>query len=229
MVFLLKMIRDITHNKKERKESVMTLVESNVELYTIFHGSGESLDEYYKVFKAQVDTIEAHGGNAGYHPVVYVLHLAAFLDKKGIAKEVYGGMEETEKKVIQSKAVKSAKGEAYLACLFILMADEERYGGVKTALGDNYLLGQQEYPQDLLAAKRLLADFKGAPSKVKKAAEAADEQGVAFAEGGKGGEYIPTCHGCGRKCKGGRRKCPHITEDHRASTRRGRTFSPRQR
>ena len=50
MVALLKMIRDITHNKKERKESMMAIVESDVELYTIHHGSGQSLDEYYKVF-----------------------------------------------------------------------------------------------------------------------------------------------------------------------------------
>ena len=54
------------------------------------------------------------------------------------------------------------------------------------------------------------------PGKTTKAADAADEQGVAFAEGGKGTEYIPTCHGCGRKCKGGWRKCRHITDEHRA-------------
>ena len=39
---------------------------------------------------------------------------------------------------------------------------------------------------------------------------------MAFADGGKGTEYIPICHGCGRKCKGRWRKCPHITEEHRA-------------
>ena len=67
--------------------------------------------------------------------------------------------------------MKSAK-KAYLTCLFILMADDERYGGIKTALGYNYLLAKKEYPHDILAAKRLLADFKGAPSKAKKAVEA---------------------------------------------------------
>ena len=116
VVALLQMIRDITHNKKERKESVMTIVESDVELFAIFQSPGESLDEHYKVFKAQVDTIDAHGGNAGNHPVVYALHLAAFLEKKSIATEVYGAMGEADKKVIQSKAMKSSK-EAYLACL----------------------------------------------------------------------------------------------------------------
>ena len=53
VVALLKMIRGITHNKKERKESVMTIVESDVELFTIFQGSGDSLDKCYNVFKAQ--------------------------------------------------------------------------------------------------------------------------------------------------------------------------------
>ena len=61
---------------------------------------------------------------------------------------------------------------------------------------------------------RIQRDFKGAPSKVKKALNAADEQGVVFAEGGKMGEYIPTCHGCGRKCVGGWRECKNIIEDH---------------
>ena len=46
MVALLKMIRDITHNKNERKESVMTIAESDVELFTIHQAQGESLDEY---------------------------------------------------------------------------------------------------------------------------------------------------------------------------------------
>ena len=52
--------------------------------------------------------------------------------------------------------------------------------------------------------------------KRRKAAEAADKQGVAFAEGGKGTEYIPNCHGCGNKCKDGWRECKNITEEHRA-------------
>ena len=65
------------------------------------------------------------------------------------------------------------------------------------------MYSKQEYPQDLLAAKRLLADFKSAPGKAKKTEKAADEQGVAFADDGKGTEYIPTCHDCGRKCKSG--------------------------
>ena len=65
MAALLQIIGDVTHNKKERKESVMTIVESDVELFMIYQSPGESLDDYYKLFKAKVDTIDANGGNAG--------------------------------------------------------------------------------------------------------------------------------------------------------------------
>ena len=58
--------------------------------------------------KAQVDTINAHGGNAGYHPMVCAIHLAALLEKKSIAKDIYGAIGEADKKVIQSVAMKSA-------------------------------------------------------------------------------------------------------------------------
>ena len=70
-------------------------------------------------------------------------------------------MNKDNKKPIQSEATKTAK-EAYLSCLFIFMADEKRYGGVKTALGDNYLLSKQEYPQDLLLSSQAAAGrFQG--------------------------------------------------------------------
>ena len=97
------------------------------------------------------------------------------------------------------------------------MADDDRYGKVKATLDDNYLLGKQEFPRDLLAAKRLLADFKGTGATAKKrAAPTNEDAGVAFAEGeNKTGGFVPTCYGCGRKCKGGWRKCTYITEDHR--------------
>ena len=79
---LLQMIREITHSKKVRKESVITIVKNNVEIFAITQGPGESLNDYCKVFRAQIDTIGAHGDNAGYHLVVYKQHLAALTKKK---------------------------------------------------------------------------------------------------------------------------------------------------
>ena len=45
--------------------------------------SKDTLDEYYRVFKAQVDTIEAHGGTPGYHGAVYREHYEALTISKG--------------------------------------------------------------------------------------------------------------------------------------------------
>ena len=64
---------------------------------------------YYKVFKAQVDTIDAHRGNTGYHPVVAALYLAALLKRRNITKEAYDAVLADNKKPMQSKAMKLAK------------------------------------------------------------------------------------------------------------------------
>ena len=104
--------------------------------------------------------------------------------------------------------MKSAKDkETYLACLFLLMN-----------VGRRAVRGCQDGPrQQLPVGQRLLSDYKGAASRTKKKSLAADEQGNVFAvcRGANRTEYIPTCHACGRKCKGGWRKCKkHITDDH---------------
>ena len=147
--------------------------------------------------------------------VVHQLHLAALLKNKSINKDAWATKLPADKKVMETEALKTSK-QAYLACLFMLMADEDWYGGVKSTLDDNYLLGKQEYPQDLLASKRLLADFKGAGPKVrKKVIGSEDDHDIAFVEQESGG-FIPTCHGCGNKCKGGWRRCKNITDEHSA-------------
>ena len=53
------------------------------------------------------------------------------------------------------------------ACLFLLLADNERYGPLKMQLDNNFLMGIQEYPSDVLAAKRLMMDFVPATGVVK--------------------------------------------------------------
>ena len=59
---------------------------------------------------------------------------------------------------IEEEASESACTE-YLACLFLLMSDDERFKMFKKTLNDNFLLGRQEYPKDVLSLKRLMTDF----------------------------------------------------------------------
>ena len=73
--------------------------------------------------------------------MVYKQHLAALLKKEKISDDDYEDVEPDHKEILQEEATKTDT-EAYLACLFLVMADDERYGGVKMALHNNYLLGK---------------------------------------------------------------------------------------
>ena len=51
-----------------------------------------------------------------------------------------------ERTQIKKEESKSACAE-YLACLFLLLADDERFKTIKKTLNNNFLLGRQEYPK----------------------------------------------------------------------------------
>ena len=92
-VVVLKMIRDIEHNVKQRKQNIMSTGENNSELYLKYQESTQSINEFYKVFNTTIDTINVHGGQAGYHPQVYKNHLVEIKDKDGIAVESLAAMD----------------------------------------------------------------------------------------------------------------------------------------
>ena len=71
------------HNKKERAQSTMGLVKSDVALFATPMEIKDTLNEYYRVFKAQVDIIEAHVDKPGYHITVYREHCNALTVSKG--------------------------------------------------------------------------------------------------------------------------------------------------
>ena len=50
-----------------------------------------------------------------------------------------------ERKPFETDVIKMSN-QAYLACAFLLMTDNNYYSGVKLTLDDNYLLGKQAYP-----------------------------------------------------------------------------------
>ena len=98
-----------------------------------------------------------------------------------ISDNTWDTMDPGKKEVLTAKALKAGK-QAYLVYLFLLMANGNHYGKVKATIDDSFLLRKQDYPQDLLAAKRLLADFKRVVTPKKKAEEMADVPGIAFVE-----------------------------------------------
>ena len=158
VVKLLLMSRDITHHKRERKQTVMEAVESDADLYLTSQGKAETIDDFYRVFTAQVETINAHGGQSGFHPAVFATHLAALRVSRGVDDTAMVAMSSADKAELDG-AAKTASCEEYLGSLFLLMSDDTRFKPLKTQLENNYILGKQEYPHTVLAAKRMMADY----------------------------------------------------------------------
>ena len=80
-------------------------------------------------------------------------------------------------------------------------------------LDNNILMGKQEHPRDVLAAKRLMTGFVPATGVVKHKRQESGPSDVAFMERkdeGGGGHH--TCYCCGEHHHGGYRKCPDVTK-----------------
>ena len=79
---LLKMVRNVTHEQTEAKQTVMGFLGSTAELST-YHQEEKTSDVNYSImFNATVESIKAHGGQPWHHPGLADLH------KKWIGKEM---------------------------------------------------------------------------------------------------------------------------------------------
>ena len=128
------MIRDIAHNVKQRKKSSMLIAENDSELYLKYQELTQITNEFYKVFNT---TINTHVGKAGYHLQVYINHLVAIKDKYGITVESLAAIDADDRLALKKKMEYTAMASSckgYLACLFLLMADDGRYKPLKTEL-----------------------------------------------------------------------------------------------
>ena len=107
-----------------------------------------------------MDIINTNGRSAGLHPSVFKKSFSPMevreLEKTGkdLSKPT-----PTERKVVNKGATVTAKEVAtgeYLACLFLLPANDERHGPLKTQVDKHFLVEEQEHPINILEAKRLM-------------------------------------------------------------------------
>ena len=92
------------------------------------------------------------------------------------------------------------------------------YGPLKMQLDNNFLMGKQEYPSNVLLAKRLMTDFVAATGAVKHKRQESGPSEVAFVKTGDGGKWSLTCYCCGEWHEGGYMKCPNVSEAVRQRT-----------
>ena len=157
MVTLLLMIRDITHITRESKQGVMVIVECAVKMNTTAHKCSETTEEYFDIFEARRNTVNAHDGRSGYHEGMFKKAMIKIMDERNKTTAEVDG-DPVLKKEIKESAM-NASSEEFLACLFILLADNGRYKGLKIELKNDVTMGQSNYPKTLVAAKRILTDY----------------------------------------------------------------------
>ena len=137
--------KKLSFNKTDRKRSIMATMEADADLYLSMQRSDQNTDEFYKTFTAQVYTINANGGRAGFHNSVYNKHMLALWDRDLVTADSLAAMSPAEKKALENRLQKEAMEsscEEYLTCLFLLLADKESFKPVATELSNRYLLGK---------------------------------------------------------------------------------------
>ena len=63
----------------------MATVEADFELFAGCEKKNQSTDACYKVFTSTVDTINANGGMAGWHPKLFKIHREAMMAMQEMA------------------------------------------------------------------------------------------------------------------------------------------------
>jgi hypothetical protein len=112
VIALLRGIRAIAHQNDDTKPGAMQYVEQNLNLELGFQTKkDQSLADFYKIFKARVEVIDALGGKAGFHHVLYNNHLQKICTRDGNTVA-------TRTPAQRDEAIKTSC-EEYKACLFI--------------------------------------------------------------------------------------------------------------
>ena len=121
------MICDLTHGRKESKQGTMALIQVHVDLFTTTQRPNESVEAYYKLFCARRDTVNAHGGEAGFHKELYKKARSKIMAAKGRDKS-WMTNSASAKRLAEKAAIenqeKKACCEQFLAALFLKMADD---------------------------------------------------------------------------------------------------------
>ena len=92
-------------------------------LNTTYMSKSETPAAFCRMFQANVDTINTHGGSAGRHPKLFDEHVARLMSERGLDPD----SDDTDG--LQKVIIDAERGscDKYLACLFILVADGGRY------------------------------------------------------------------------------------------------------
>ena len=151
----------------DHKQDVFNLVQALKTLFLYAQGEKESVEEYGRNFRSLWDTVEAFGGSPGIRKGLMDALLTWITSAGG------------NPTAVQQKKMDEDSSEMVKAALLISGADRRRYRVLKDALANNYLLGNDQYPDTYDKAFQVLANYQvtktGGPYRA-----SPDDTGVAF-------------------------------------------------
>ena len=139
--WLLKQIKSITLQFDQSRNGFIALLDAQTSFLNCRQLQGQSAEDYVECLRGWAETIEYHGGT-----VAANYKLVPFQDQDG------NGRSTEERKEIAR--------ERTLAIALIRSADPTRYGTLITDLSNQYAMGIDQYPTDLLSAQSLLVNYR---------------------------------------------------------------------
>ena len=165
------MIKGIIYKFEDQKYMPLALNNAKIALYTLSQGS-LSCNNYLECFCNLMDVVVTYKGQL-YDPGVLTM---VFNNSSYDKKVGFGALKDAEKKALHEKAF-----ELQLVTMFITQADKCWYGKLQEELQNNYMHGNDDYPEDLIKAYHMLNEYQHwIPKK-----QDMDTNSVAFAQAEK--------------------------------------------
>jgi hypothetical protein len=140
--WLLRQIKSVTLQFNESRNGFLSLLDAQHSFLACKQLTGQSVDDFADCLVGWVDTIEMHGGTvAANHELIP--------EKDGAGTTTRSV--ETRQKLAR---------EQTLAVALLRNADATKYGTLVTDLANNYAMGRDEYPVDVVTAKSLPVMYK---------------------------------------------------------------------
>ena len=171
---LILKIKRICVGFDNHKQEVYNLVQAIKTLFLYNQTEKDSVEDYSCNLTSLWDTAENFGSSPGIHRGLVEGWLLAKPGRvAGINNITNADREETE----------TETSDADKAALLISRADKRRYGGLKNNLGNNYLLGIDQYPDTTEKARVLMGNYK--PPCQQKRQQHRYDRGVVFIQRGR--------------------------------------------
>jgi hypothetical protein len=160
---LLRLIQTSMTQHQTLRYPDSTLLDAMDKFYQFKQGPNMSNHDYFEKFKDHKNVVERLGETIGAQESC----IQEILDETALIPDFPTGKE-------RALAERQAK-ERFLALIFLKNCCPKRYGGLLQDIENEYMRGQNSYPQTLMAAYQYLLNYKSAPT-----GQYRDEGGLAF-------------------------------------------------